>query len=138
MAEERIGRPCPGPGKVPPLLTLTKNLLESLLFKFVDGNDLENVEIILSVLNLSLNSKANLELDSNSTTFDTPLTLATRKSNIDIMKCLIDHGASVDQGSYDGTTPLFIAVSKGDLESVKLLIKSGCDVNKGNRYCKVY
>jgi len=134
MADQRIGGPCSGPWKVPSLLTLCKNRLESLLFKKVEENDLAKVENILSVRNLSLNSNDELDLDSNVTTYETPLTQAAKMGSIDIMRCLLEHGADVDQVNCEGQTPLGIATTTGNLEAVRLLIEFGCDVNKGRRY----
>ena len=137
MAGKSVRGPYPGPSKVESLMTLTKNFLEDLLFKCVGNNDLENVKTILSVQNLETNRDVKLHLNSYLSLHDTPLTLATRMGYLDIMKCLIDHGANVNQGNYDGKTPIFFATTSGNLESVKLLIESGCDVSKGNRYHKV-
>ena len=51
---------------------------------------------------------------------------ATVKGYIDILKCLIDHGANVDIGNNQGITALHL---NAQLEVVKCLIENGAKIN---------
>ena len=54
---------------------------------------------------------------------------STRKSNIDIVKLLVEHGADVNAKDEMGVTTLMWAAYKGWLDDVKLLVEHGADVN---------
>lgn len=65
----------------------------------------------------------------------TPLKRALNGSGIEptkIIKCLIEHGADVNQ-VVAGVTPLMEISNKKNLGSVKLLVEAGADVNAMNR-----
>ena len=64
---------------------------------------------------------------------ETPLLVATRNSNPDIVRALLNTGANVDAMATNGDTPLLIAIGKKDLELVKLLIKGGANVGLANK-----
>jgi uncharacterized protein len=50
--------------------------------------------------------------------------LAAHKGYLEIVKVLIEHGASVDGSrTNDGITPLLIAAQEGHLEIMKVLIE---------------
>ena len=59
----------------------------------------------------------------------TPLMLATQKGNLQIVKLLLENGASVDK-QEEVLTPLMFASNRGDLEIVKLLLENGANVDK--------
>lgn len=62
----------------------------------------------------------------------TPLQIAARSGNREIVEYLIELGADVNAAagaSFDGRTALQMAAEYGNMELVKLLIKKGADVN---------
>jgi ankyrin repeat protein len=52
----------------------------------------------------------------------TPLHLAVTSSTVDIVKCLVDHGARLVARLADGRTALHLAAERGDTEIVKILM----------------
>lgn len=64
----------------------------------------------------------------------TPLHHASIAGNMNIVKILIDNGASLNPQDYQGFTPIHWAASKGHLDVVQTLINNGADINiKTNR-----
>lgn len=59
-----------------------------------------------------------------------PLTRATDKNNIEVIRLLLERGANPNYCPVSTKAPLFIAAEKNDLELVKLLLKHGADKNK--------
>ena len=62
---------------------------------------------------------------------DTPLAIACEYGNYDIVKLLIDHGATTDVLEYTGWSPLHRTLFKydrDDLKIVKLLLENGADL----------
>jgi len=59
----------------------------------------------------------------------TSLMAASRKGNLDIVKMLVEAGASLELRTEDGSTPLHNAVASGQVDVVKLLLLSGADSN---------
>lgn len=57
------------------------------------------------------------------------LLAATRKSDIEKVKTLLDKGADVNAKSPYGATPLFFACDRSNTEMVKLLLERGAEVN---------
>ncbi|MDG7055809.1 MAG: ankyrin repeat domain-containing protein, partial [Wolbachia endosymbiont of Menacanthus eurysternus] len=65
----------------------------------------------------------------------TPLHSATTlNNNIDIVRALIENGASVNVLDFYENTPLHYAAQYGCLGIVKILIENGADVNRVNKY----
>lgn len=66
----------------------------------------------------------------------TPLGLAARHGNLDIVKLLIKAGANLDfqMEELDRDTALMIAAANGNFEIVKTLVEAGADVNLKNYY----
>ena len=48
---------------------------------------------------------------------------------LQMAKCLIDHGADVNQGDYAERTPLVMSCESGHLELVEILLSLGADIN---------
>ena len=59
----------------------------------------------------------------------TPMTIAAAWGHTEVVKLLLDHGASVDQQDNDGISALQCAASTTKSEMVKLLLDRGADVN---------
>ena len=61
----------------------------------------------------------------------TPLTLAIKTGNIEIINFLIDHGADINQmDRYSQNTPLTTAISHANPDIVQLLIQAGANINQ--------
>ncbi|XP_068728378.1 transient receptor potential cation channel subfamily A member 1-like [Montipora capricornis] len=58
----------------------------------------------------------------------TPLHLAAMNNHADVVKYLLEKGASVDPRDKQRRTPLFLAAERGGTEAVKILISSGANV----------
>jgi cytohesin len=64
----------------------------------------------------------------------TPLFLATRSQNVQMIAVLISKGSDVNIKNKLGNTPLYEAVRRVNLNIVKLLCSKGADVNVQNIY----
>ena len=78
---------------------------------------------------VDVNVRSPYEKSDWATGEDTPLHLAVRQNNPDIVKLLIAKGADVNATNQDVWTPLHTAAQYGHPEMVKLLIEAGADVN---------
>lgn len=90
----------------------------------VDSGNVQEVESLLAK-----------GIDVNEHRFDghTPLHLASKKTNTDILDRLLAAGADVNarRATPDGATSLYYAAESGKLPNVERLIAAGADVNKG-------
>lgn len=59
----------------------------------------------------------------------TPLFVAARSGNFEIVKLLVENGADVNMGDYQNVTPLHEAASHGSPEMVEYFISKGAKVN---------
>lgn len=59
----------------------------------------------------------------------TPLMMASREGDLELVRALIDSGAGVDEKSDYGYTPLVFACWKGHLDIAQLLIGAGAEVS---------
>ncbi|UKJ88157.2 hypothetical protein MACJ_000600 [Theileria orientalis] len=57
----------------------------------------------------------------------TALHLAADRGNVDMVKCLIEHGANVNSVDDNGDTPLHVAIESQEDEVVKYLVEAGAD-----------
>ncbi|WP_428264346.1 ankyrin repeat domain-containing protein [Haliangium sp.] len=55
---------------------------------------------------------------------------AARSGHADVVRVLLEAGAEVERGDYDGTTPLMVAAESGSMETVEVLVGAGADVNR--------
>lgn len=70
------------------------------------------------------------EINERGVTGDLPLVRAARNGNLEIVKLLVEHGATIDIGKDRGErTPLIEAAGQGHVEVVKFLLAKGADVN---------
>ena len=60
---------------------------------------------------------------------DTPLHLAVRRGDRDLIARLLDEGADVHARNKDGVTPLHVAIWKHDRRVVRMLLDRGADAN---------
>ncbi len=60
---------------------------------------------------------------------NTPLTVAVRHGDIDMVHLLLNYGARVDGRGMLGVTPLMLAAEKDDAELVSVFLQAGADVN---------
>jgi len=60
----------------------------------------------------------------------TPLQWAAARGNLNVVKILVENGASVNPEVKDSARPLMLAVSKGRRDVVEFLIEKGADVRK--------
>ena len=59
----------------------------------------------------------------------TPLGVASERGHLEVMRALIDAGASVNNPTNEGVTPIHIACQFGPAAGVELLCRRGADVN---------
>ena len=64
------------------------------------------------------------------------LLVATRKSNVELVKALLAKGADVNAKSPYGATPLFFACDRSNVEIVKILLDAGADPNVQDTFYK--
>jgi ankyrin repeat protein len=66
----------------------------------------------------------------------TPLMLASKTGNMDIVNELIKHGAKINDKNIEGFSPIIIASENGQLKVANELIRNGADLkeatNDGN------
>ena len=72
---------------------------------------------------------ANVNVKYNEPPDDTPLHSAAENGNLEIVKCLIENGALINEKGNNGCPPLSAAVCEGEFEVVKFLIENGAVVN---------
>jgi ankyrin repeat protein len=62
----------------------------------------------------------------------TPLILAAREGDVDLVRLLVDAGADVNAVAGDGKTALALAIFNGNYEAASLLVDRKADVNKAD------
>jgi len=60
---------------------------------------------------------------------DIPLMQAIAKGDLDLVKKLVDEGASIDVELFNGMKPIHEAAADGKIDIVQYLLESGADVN---------
>ena len=89
-----------------------------------------DIQKVKSILGDSVSTYSSDEINRKGHTGDTPLSIAARDGNLEMVKLLVEHGATVDVGKETGErTPLMNASGQGHVEVVEFLIAKGADVN---------
>ena len=104
--------------------------LDEALYKFIDNWNTFDYDI-LEVKNLI---DKGADVNSTSTSGDSPLMLAASRGFANIVKLLLERGANIHYRSQYGDTALFSALYSGKPETVKVLLEHGADVNERNFY----
>jgi ankyrin repeat protein len=101
------------------------------LWKAVESQDLDALTVALQP-DLNINNLYGSEDDMEGRTL---LHLAAEKGNAEVVRYLLDHGATVDSLSVDrfgSETPLHIAASMAHPDVLTILLDAGADINKGD------
>jgi len=89
-----------------------------------------DVKEVKSILKESVSGFSKDEINQKGHTGATPLSVAVRNGNLEMVRLLVEHGAMVDAGKETGDrTPLMTASGRGHAEVVRYLIIKGADVN---------
>ena len=115
--------------------TLKANLqdqynLTQALFKAVENNSLVNTKKILNALppnqiSILVNSRTN---PASAGEGETPLNVAVKNGNREMVKFLLDKGADVNAGDKYEATPLHFACRNGDGYIARMLVEFGGDL----------
>ena len=74
--------------------------------------------------------KLGADVNAQTSIGSTPLSVAiTVKAPMDIIKLLLDHGASISTRDADGWTPLHCAIASHHYEAAEILIDMGADID---------
>ncbi|RMD46707.1 MAG: ankyrin repeat domain-containing protein [Aquificota bacterium] len=95
-----------------------------LLKKLIDAiieHDYDEIHRLVDILNVNLNQVYEYE--------GSPLHVAVKEGDLDLVKHFIDKGADVNIKGVFGETPLHIAVDRGYDNIVKLLLENGANPN---------
>ncbi len=99
-----------------------KKYIDILLIYFSKYND------ILSFRWLNENFKINANIEDKKSRY-TPLQIAVKNNNIEMVKLLLENHADVNLKDINGCTPLHWAVECNNIEIVKLFIENGAGIN---------
>ena len=100
------------------------------LQKAFAGN--ENEQLILKYLKYFVSQGTNV--DAQGRDRNTPLHLAIRSGNTNVIKFLVSNRADVNAKGDQSYSPLGLALRIGDTETIKFLVSSGADVNARGNY----
>jgi len=73
--------------------------------------------------------KAGASVEGTGHVFHWPLQIAAEMGQTDLMRLMIEHGATINRSGVDGFTALHHAILERQVESVRLLLSSGADPN---------
>ncbi|VDK20228.1 unnamed protein product [Taenia asiatica] len=82
------------------------------------------LEVVKSIL-----SQNSVDVEARDAAGSTPLVLASRQGYLEIVKCLLEANAKLDQIDQDGWSALRSAAWGGHIDVVNLLLESGVDVD---------
>src|SRR5262249_42118825 len=83
-----------------------------------------DVDLVQTLLYAGANAKATTRIGAY-----TPLLLAARNGNAEVIDPLVKAGADVNAATSNGTTPLMFASASGNVALVQALIERGANVN---------
>ncbi len=107
------------------LEVLTPEELNKLLFDEIWSRS-PDIQFIQDILTVGCPTEG-MDPDSR-----TPLQWAAQTGKLEIVKCLVSHGAVIDtQSAGGGLNALHTAAAYGYLEIVKLLVSNGADIHMG-------
>lgn len=98
--------------------------LKKSLFRSVEAGNTVNVEALIAQI---------AEVDARNERNDTPLIIAARHGQGEVVKLLLSRGAEVDAMNLQGATGLSRAAEAGHDQVVKLLLAAGADVERKNQ-----
>jgi len=93
------------------------------LYEYCEKGDLENVKKIVNQSNVNYRNYDNFGF--------TPLLIATRKGQVEIVKVLLSSGANINVADNYKRTPLYIASCFDHIDIVKTLVSSGANIKLG-------
>ena len=83
-----------------------------------------DAELVQTLLYAGANPKATTRIGAY-----TPLLLAAKSGNADVIEPLVKSGADVNAATSNGTTALMFAAASGNVAAVQALLERGADVN---------
>jgi ankyrin repeat protein len=95
--------------------------------------DDEQIEPVLEVLNVLLEAGANVN-GVDSSLGNTPLHVAARACQAEVVKALVDAGAAVEAKDSADHTPLFNAVLAGRAGAVEVLVDAGAKADRQTKF----
>lgn len=101
---------------------------------FFDAVRTGNIKTVKALLSVYDNPNVDITGISNKKP-TTPLRMAIRAGNVEMVKILIQAGANVDLMDERGITPLISAICHKKLEIASILLENGADPNKICFYC---
>ena len=98
-------------------------------FLFLTAAETGDKEKVLELLDA--NKHGDLIADINTKGLDefTPLHLATSEGRIDVIICLLEHGAMLEALTSSMRTPLHVACNRGNKEIIEILVNKGANIN---------
>ncbi len=96
---------------------------ETALHRAVEARRLDILQLLLN------NQTVHNIIDAEAFNKRTPLHLATRNEDPNIVQCLVDKGAAINAQDAFKQTPLYMAAERGNLEMVCYLVANGADMS---------
>ena len=88
--------------------------------------------VLTKIAAFLIKNGANLDLDAQDTSGETPLHYACKHGYLDIAKLLIEKGANVNSKDQQNDSPLHLAVKYGRKNHIKILLKNGAEIDTKN------
>ncbi|CAI8024804.1 Ankyrin repeat domain-containing protein 50 [Geodia barretti] len=104
--------------------SLSAELLEGRT-ELHDAAERGDVKAVRKLLSTSVNINSRTEDEG-----DTALLVASCRGHVEVVRLLLEAGASVLIPDKNGTSPLYVASQEGHSEVVDVLVKAGADVNQ--------
>jgi serine/threonine-protein phosphatase 6 regulatory ankyrin repeat subunit B len=97
-------------------------------------------ELLLALRNKDTHKAKNLIMQGANVNYQeigtlwSPILIATKEENLEIIKLLAHKGADLDKGDRFGTTAVHFAAERENIEIIEFLIQKHCDINKCNKF----